>query len=157
MDELHKLGPTKPDTFARKPIRDAFDKNSILHCKRRHSGWLYDNLRKVSECSKELERLIADKMIGHLLPFIHISSQSEPGGALIPRLCISSGEILGTESYLEKELMAAFNTHDSLEAYYELARFRFTHNITPLQVIERHLLGSGGIPLLFYNSFRALV
>ncbi|KAF7955842.1 hypothetical protein EAE96_004764 [Botrytis aclada] len=66
--------------------------------------------------------------------------KEEQGGALILNLSISSDKILGTELYHDKELAVVLNTHDSLEAYYELARYRFTDNVAT-QVIERHQLG----------------
>ncbi|KAF5877427.1 putative dynamin family protein [Botrytis fragariae] len=47
---------------------------------------------------------------------------------------------------------AVLNTHDSLEAYYELARWRFTDNAAT-QVIERHQLGPDGPLRLFSPQY----
>lgn len=131
--------------------------------------WLHAEFQKASEiAARELERLITDEIDGQpftLHPhFISIRTnrqqdrinevtnilakekawiKQEQGGALIPNLSISSDKIVGTELYHDKELAVVLNTHDSLEAYYELARYRFTDNVA-LQVIERHLLGSEG-------------
>ncbi|KAB8295869.1 hypothetical protein EYC80_008690 [Monilinia laxa] len=74
------------------------------------------------------------------------------GGALIPNLSIPSDKIVGIELYHDEELALVLNTHNSLEAYYELFRWRLTDNVV-LQVIERHLLGSDGPLRLFSPQY----
>ncbi|ESZ98356.1 hypothetical protein SBOR_1234 [Sclerotinia borealis F-4128] len=140
--------------------------------------WLHADFQKASnDAARELERLIADEIDGHLFTLHpHFTSirmhrqqdrinevtsvlskekawmNQQQGGALIPNLSISSDKIVGTELYHDKELAVVLNTHDSLEAYYELARYRFTDNVA-LQVIERHLLGSDGPLRLFSPQY----
>ncbi|KAM0150612.1 hypothetical protein ACHAQE_008858 [Botrytis cinerea] len=136
--------------------------------------WVHADFQKASvDAAKEPERLIADEIEGHLFTLHpHFTAlrtyrqqnrinevtsilakkkawmKQEQGGALIPNLSISSDKIVGTELYHDKELVVVLNTHDSLEAYYELARYRFTDNVAT-QVIERHLLGPDGPSRLF--------
>ncbi|KAI9649399.1 hypothetical protein NHQ30_001975 [Ciborinia camelliae] len=138
-------------------------------------NWLHADFQKASNnATRELKRLIADKIDGHLFTLHpHLTTMrmhrqqnrinevtsglakekawmnEKQGGALIPNLSISSDKTFGTELYHDKELAVALNTHDSLEAYYELARYRFTDNVA-FQVIERHLLGSDG-PLRIFS------
>ncbi|KAF7930302.1 uncharacterized protein EAE98_004703 [Botrytis deweyae] len=140
--------------------------------------WLHADFQKASvNAAKELERLISDEIEGHLFTLHpHFTAlrmhrqqnrinevtsilakekawmKQEQGGALIPNLSISSDKIVGTELYHDKELAVVLNTHDSLEAYYELARYRFTDNVAT-QVIERHLLGPDGPLRLFSPQY----
>lgn len=140
--------------------------------------WLHADFQKASDdATRELERLIADEIDGHLFTLHpHLTTMrlhrqqnrinevtsvlakekawmNQPqGGALIPNLSISSDKIVGTELYHDKELTVVLDTHDSLEAYYELARYRFTDNVA-LQVVERHLLGSSGPLRLFSPQY----
>ncbi|TGO64040.1 hypothetical protein BCON_0009g00490 [Botryotinia convoluta] len=125
--------------------------------------WLHVDFQKASvDAAKELERLIADEIEGHLFTLHpHFTAlrthrqqnrinevtsilakkkawmKQEQGGALIPNLSISSDKIVGTELYHDKELAVVLNTHDSLEAYYELARYRFTDNVATQYVSEK--------------------
>ncbi|KAF7899814.1 hypothetical protein EAF00_004150 [Botryotinia globosa] len=140
--------------------------------------WLHADFQKaLVDAAKELERLIADEIEGHLFTLHpHITAlrmhrqqnrinevrrilakekawmKQEQGGALIPNLSISSDKIVGTELYHDKGLAVVLNTHDSLKAYYELARYRFTDNVAT-QVIERHLLGPDGPLRLFSPQY----
>lgn len=140
--------------------------------------WLYADFQKASDnAARELERLISDEIDRHLFTLHpHFTSMrmhrqqnrinevtsvlakdkawmnQKQGGALIPNLSISSDKIVGTELYHDKELALVLETHDSLEAYYELGRWRFTDNVA-LQVIERHLLGADGPLRLFSPQY----
>lgn len=141
-------------------------------------SWLSDDFQKASENARsELKRIVDEERSANLFtmnPQLSVQ-QKDFGDARIKAIVlkcratlplsrlpqapiepestvnkVSSDQIIQGHIYDNTIYASILNTHDTLAAYYEIAKCRFIDNVS-LQVVERHLLGPDG-PLQLFNS-----